>query len=124
MRAGRATILERMYDLPPDPERLRVLRIYLQQQLAAVDDKIKQVEASEQSRLARPATAWWMQHLPPASGGRGRGVLHRDGCWAMPKQRMHLHPLSRDEAVLAVKRMSRDEVELCGICHPERDLET
>lgn len=112
-----------MYDdLPPDPERLRVLRTFLQLQLAAVDEKIRQVEAGEQSRMARPATSWWLQHLPPAAGGRGRGVLHRDGCWAMPKQRMHLHPLTRDEATLACKRVSPDEIEPCGVCHPERDL--
>jgi hypothetical protein len=112
-----------MYDdLPPDLPRLRAIRTYLEQQLKRVDQQIGEVEAREQSPLARPATAWWLQHLPPADGGRGRGVLHRDGCWAMPKQRFHLHPLSRDDAVLAVGKVSRDEIELCDVCHPERDL--
>lgn len=35
-----------MYDLPRDPERLRVIRLYLQMQLDAVDAKIRKAEAA------------------------------------------------------------------------------
>jgi hypothetical protein len=34
-----------VYDIPPDPERPRVIRLYLQMQIAAVDAKIQKIEA-------------------------------------------------------------------------------
>lgn len=104
-----------MYELPPDPERLRVIRIYLQQQLAAVDAKLKELED-------RRPPGWRLEHIPSAAGFRGRGVLHRDDCWVKgARGGGKPHTLTREQAVLALT-VPTDEIAPCDVCHPERDL--
>ncbi|WP_127358293.1 hypothetical protein [Actinacidiphila soli] len=105
-----------MYELPPDLERLRVIRTYLHLQLAAVDAKIEQAERPVARPGAdRPPQAWRLQHIPNPDGGAGRGVVHRDRCrikgggW-----------IDRKELELA---LTLPEVTACGDCHPERGLE-
>jgi hypothetical protein len=102
-----------MYELPPDPERLRVIRTFLQLQLAAVDEKIRQVED-------RAHPGWRLDHIPSATGVRGRGMLHRGDCWMRGGGKPHV--LTREDLVIAL-RLPRDEVEPCDECHPERDVE-
>lgn len=113
-----------MYDpLPPDLARLQAIRTYLRLQLAAVDDKIKQIQPENRARTehqppkepARPG--WHLEHIP-GKGGRGRGVLHRNGCWASDSKTMPV-----EDPALALK-LPRDEITPCDVCHPERGLET
>ncbi|MCW2870102.1 DUF6233 domain-containing protein [Actinacidiphila oryziradicis] len=101
--------------LPPDIERLQVIRTYLQLQLAAVDAAIAAAETGAQPWLATPATAWRLQHLPSAAGRVGRGVLHRDDCWFVGGA-----PIGREEAVIA---LGEPGVEACDACHPKDGLQ-
>ncbi|MFJ4990081.1 DUF6233 domain-containing protein [Streptomyces sp. NPDC088732] len=111
-----------MNDLPPDPDRLRVIRLYLQLQLDAVDAKIREAEGSappepsivappRQQNLPRGRDGWRLQHVPDR--GPIKAVLHRGDCtngaggW-----------LSRKELDIA---LGMPEVEPCPRCHPERD---
>lgn len=97
-------------DLPQD-ERLNPIRTYLQLQLGRVEEQLGEAAAGEQ---------WWMQHVPSETGGRGRGVLHRNGCRAEGSGRKRMQ-LSRRDAEIAYT-LPRDEVELCELCDPARDL--
>lgn len=98
-----------MHELPPDVERLRVLRTYLQLQLAAVDAALVAAEHGVEAWATGPAVAWKLQHLPAPAGQPGRGVLHRADCWIQG-----IAELNRDEARVALE----DGVEPCAICKP------
>lgn len=104
-----------MHDLPPDPARLRVLRTYLQLQLAAVDAAILKAEEGIEAWAAGPATAWKLQHLPAPAGGQGRGILHRKDCWVEG-----MAELTRAEARLALDEPS---ISACDQCHPTAGLD-
>jgi hypothetical protein len=104
-----------MYELPPDLERLRVIRVYLQMQLAAVDAKIQQAEkAVAQPPEPRTELAWRLQHVPNCDGDTGHGVVHRDGCRVKGGGR-----LDRKALDLA---LTMPDVTTCSICRPERGL--
>ncbi|MYX36713.1 MULTISPECIES: DUF6233 domain-containing protein [unclassified Streptomyces] len=113
-----------MSDLPPDVERLRVIRTYLELQLAAVDAKIEQATAAARpaSTTARPYRAeepfalggrgWRLESIPNLSGkGPGRGVVHRGDCPAATGGW-----LSRKELDIA---LDQPEVTACPKCRPE-----
>ncbi|MDX2642632.1 DUF6233 domain-containing protein [Streptomyces sp. PA03-1a] len=118
-----------MYELPPDPQRLRVIRLYLQMQIAAVDAKIQEAESgslvaagAEAGDDAVPRTrggkrgrtsAWRLQSVPDPRGGAGRGVLHRDDCRVPGGGR-----LNRQEFEVA---LGMPDVAPCEICHPESE---
>ncbi|MEU1621793.1 DUF6233 domain-containing protein [Streptomyces sp. NPDC005722] len=122
-----------MYELPPDPQRLRVIRLYLQMQIAAVDAKIQEAEsgspagagegpeagegtarrAGGKSGARTPARAWRLQSVPDPRGGAGRGILHRDDCRVPGGGR-----LNRQEFEVA---LGMPDVTPCEICHPEPD---
>ncbi|MEU6345934.1 DUF6233 domain-containing protein [Streptomyces sp. NPDC046977] len=112
-----------MGDLPPDLDRLRVIRVYLQLQLDAVDARIREIEGpsppaapSATSRRAGPnaegSAGWRLQHLPDGEGGSVRAVLHRGDCpdaaggW-----------LSQNELGIA---LAMPDITPCPRCHPER----
>ncbi|MEU4091984.1 hypothetical protein [Streptomyces sp. NPDC026673] len=81
-----------MNELPPDVERLRVLRTYLELQLAAVDAKIEQATAADrpaatarpsrdEDPFARGGRGWRLESvLAPNGKGPRRGVVHRGDC--------------------------------------------
>ncbi|MDX3097361.1 DUF6233 domain-containing protein [Streptomyces sp. ME01-24h] len=118
-----------MYELPPDPQRLRVIRLYLQMQIAAVDAKIQESESGSaaataggargeggdrtRSRSGTAARAWRLQSVPDPHGGAGRGVLHRDDCRVPGGGR-----LNRQEFEVA---LGMPDVTPCAICHPEEE---
>ncbi|MFI8187076.1 DUF6233 domain-containing protein [Actinacidiphila glaucinigra] len=109
-----------MSDLPPDAERLRVIRLYLQLQIDAVDAKIREAEGREPRPAATPpkqetshakgGIGWRLQHLP--KGGALHGVIHRGDCpdvvggWLSPR-----------ELQIA---LGMPDIEACPRCHPER----
>ncbi|MGI5252762.1 DUF6233 domain-containing protein [Actinacidiphila glaucinigra] len=112
-----------MNELPPDVERLRVIRMYLELQLAAVDAKIEQATAAARptAATARPARdeqpftrsgrGWRLESIPPSSGkGAGRGVVHRGDCPAAAGGW-----LSRKELDVA---LDQPEVTACPKCRP------
>ncbi|MEU4092047.1 DUF6233 domain-containing protein [Streptomyces sp. NPDC026673] len=121
-----------MYELPPDSQRLRVIRLYLQMQIAAVDAKIQEVEAGaaagteagteagtgteppppSRGRSRASARAWRLQSVPDPRGGTGRGVLHRDDCRVPGGGR-----LNRQEFEVA---LGMPDVIPCEVCRPER----
>ncbi|MFJ4988690.1 DUF6233 domain-containing protein [Streptomyces sp. NPDC088732] len=104
-------------ELPPDRGRLEPVGRFLRTQLGRVRQQIHEVTTGDPGWLTDPATGWYMQHLPAGGeGGRGRGVLHRDGCWITEGTE-----LDRDAAVLALIGV-RDAVDPCEICLPEREL--
>ncbi|MYX36774.1 MULTISPECIES: DUF6233 domain-containing protein [Streptomycetaceae] len=122
-----------MYELPPDPQRLRVIRLYLQMQIAAVDAKIQEAESGSAPVAAgaaeagggapqrargvggarTPARAWRLQSVPDPGGGSGRGVLHRDDCRVPGGGR-----LNRQEFEVA---LGMPDVTSCGVCRPEAE---
>ncbi|MGW3246025.1 DUF6233 domain-containing protein [Streptomyces sp. NPDC001070] len=120
-----------MYELPPDPQRLRVIRLYLQMQIAAVDAKIQEAESGAaagagtgaetgadvppqgRTRPRAPARAWRLQSVPETRGGAGRGVVHRDDCRVPGGGR-----LNRQEFEVA---LGMPDVTPCEICRPERE---
>ncbi|MFF3943825.1 DUF6233 domain-containing protein [Streptomyces sp. NPDC001902] len=104
-----------MYELPPDAERLQMLRLYLERQLAAVDARIRKVEQqaaapAHEPRIGRDPGGWRLQHTPGVDGA-GRGIVHRADCpqaaggW-----------LSRKELDLA---LGMPEVTACPRCQPK-----
>ncbi|MEU0184743.1 DUF6233 domain-containing protein [Streptomyces sp. NPDC006207] len=111
-----------MSDLPPDAERLRVIRLYLQLQIDAVDAKIREVEEREprpaaaatppkqEKSHAKDGIGWRLQHIP--KGGSLHGVIHRGDCpdavggWLSPR-----------EVEIA---LGMPDVEACPRCHPAR----
>ncbi|MFJ4848828.1 MULTISPECIES: DUF6233 domain-containing protein [unclassified Streptomyces] len=102
-----------MYELPSDLERLRVIRLYLQLQIDAVDARIRKAEAGVRPRRRpAPARAWRLQSVPDPQGGPGRGVVHRDDCRVPGGGR-----LSAKEFEIA---LGMPEVGVCGICRPDR----
>lgn len=116
-----------MYELPLDPQRLRVIRLYLQMQIAAVDAKIQEAEAGAvggseagpgvpppyRGRSPAVARAWRLQSVPDPRGGPGRGVLHRDDCRVPGGGR-----LNRQEFEVA---LGMPDVTRCEVCRPERE---
>ncbi|WP_089224936.1 DUF6233 domain-containing protein [Actinacidiphila glaucinigra] len=121
-----------MYELPPDPQRLRVIRLYLQMQIAAVDAKIQEAESDsapvaagvpsetgggapqrDKGGARSPARAWRLQSVPDPRGGSGRGVLHRDDCRVPGGGR-----LNRQEFEVA---LGMPDVTSCGVCRPEAE---
>ncbi|MFF7211816.1 DUF6233 domain-containing protein [Streptomyces sp. NPDC008238] len=110
-----------MGDLPPDLDRLQVIRLYLQLQLDAVDAKIRE-STEEAAKGVAPAspqpepsadsgTGFRLQHVP--RGGTLRAVVHRGDCpdaaggW-----------ISRHELDIALRM---PEVTPCPRCHPGPD---
>ncbi len=79
-----------MSDLPPDLNRLQVLRTYLRLQLEAVDTRIREIErtpdAARGAASVRPARGqeaakelrWW--RFVHAGAGSVGGTLHRGDC--------------------------------------------
>ena len=121
-----------MSDLPPDLNRLQVLRTYLRLQLEAVDARIRQVERTGDARPrptgraatpARPARPprdpeappdlkWWrFVHAGPGTVG---GTLHRGDC----RQATGGTLLALPEAKLILDEGARP----CRQCAPEARL--
>ncbi|MFB7293614.1 DUF6233 domain-containing protein [Actinacidiphila glaucinigra] len=113
-----------MSELPPDVERLRVIRMYLELQLAAVDAKIEQARAAagpavttvrpsrDEQSFARGGRGWRLESIPPGTGkGPGRGVIHRGDCPAAAGGW-----LSRKERDVA---LDQPEVTSCPKCRPD-----
>ncbi|MFE0631723.1 hypothetical protein ACFW3D_32820 [Streptomyces sp. NPDC058864] len=111
-----------MGELPPDLNRLRVIRLYLQLQLDAVDARIRETmdesaavappaPAGEASSSAEGGTGYRLQHVP--RGGSLRGVVHLGDCpdaaggW-----------INRHELEIALRM---PEVTTCPRCHPSPD---
>ncbi|MFD3454191.1 DUF6233 domain-containing protein [Streptomyces sp. NPDC058691] len=102
-----------MYELPSDLERLRVIRLYLQIQIDAVDARIRKAEAGiRPQRRPAAARAWRLQSVPDPQGGPGRGVVHRDDCRVPGGGR-----LSAKEFEIA---LGMPDVSACAICRPDR----
>jgi hypothetical protein len=105
-----------MYELPPDLERLWVIRVYLQMQLAAVDAKIQQVEKAAAPPPEPPAELGWrLQHVPNPDGETGHGVVHRDSCRIKGGGRLDRKALDM--------ALAMPDVTTCSICNPERGLD-
>ncbi|WP_374192986.1 DUF6233 domain-containing protein [Streptomyces sp. AV19] len=115
--------------LPPDIERLRVVRAYLSYELARVDARIRRLEEQAAGRAAapprerRPEPAptgsaaggelkWW--RFVPARGDRGGGMVHRGDC-----QEAAGAPLGQTEARMI---LDEDGVQPCPRCRPELRL--
>lgn len=118
-----------MSDLPPDLNRLQVLRTYLRLQLEAVDARIRQIERAPNGTRptargaapARPARGqeaatelrWWrFVHAGPGNVG---GTLHRGDCRDAAGGAL----LTLTEAKLILEEGARP----CQQCAPEARLQ-
>ncbi|WP_329182963.1 DUF6233 domain-containing protein [Actinacidiphila glaucinigra] len=113
-----------MGDLPPDLDRLQVIRLYLQLQLDAVDAKIRESEEQKAKGgafgspkppkpepLGDSDIGFRIQHVP--RGGTLGAVVHRDDCPDAAGGR-----ISRHEVEIALRM---PEVTMCPRCHPGSD---
>ncbi|MYX34858.1 MULTISPECIES: DUF6233 domain-containing protein [unclassified Streptomyces] len=113
-----------MGDLPPDLDRLQVIRLYLQLQLDAVDAKIRESEEQKAKggALGSPKPpkpepfgdsdiGFRIQHV--LRGGTLGAVVHRDDCPDAAGGR-----ISRHEVEIALRM---PEVTMCPRCHPGSD---
>ncbi|MET9879034.1 DUF6233 domain-containing protein [Actinacidiphila glaucinigra] len=110
-----------MGDLPPDLDRLQVIRLYLQLQLDAVDAKIRESEKPTTSggALVPPEpehsvdgdAGFRIQHVP--RGGTLGAVVHRGDCPDAAGGRISQH-----EVEIALRMPG---VTLCPRCHPGSD---
>lgn len=136
------TTLEHVSEFPPDAERLRVLAMWLGDQVeraraavpGAAPERQPGIQAVEQylshqlgrvrmrlydaEQPVQPPDTWWMQHLPAGGpGGTGRGLVHHGGCWSVKGATQ----ISREEAAVALT----DDVphaSACDACRPQRAL--
>jgi Family of unknown function (DUF6233) len=116
------TIIERMYDLPPDVARLRTLERQLTVWLGRVREALAAAEQEEavarrrqeqEAALRRPEGDWFLSGRP-ASGARI--WLHAGGCWDI---RAGMLPITREQAIEA---LAQGGVDSCPACHPAREL--
>ncbi|MFJ4851747.1 MULTISPECIES: DUF6233 domain-containing protein [unclassified Streptomyces] len=109
--------------LPPDLDRLRVTRLYLQLQLDGVDARIREIEGlrppvdppvvSRRSHpIAEDSAGWRLQHVPDDKSGSIRAILHRGDC---PDAAGRL--LSQNEVRIA---LAMPDITPCPCGHPER----
>ncbi|MER6092529.1 DUF6233 domain-containing protein [Streptomyces bluensis] len=107
-----------MSDLPPDPERLRVIVVFLRLQLADAERALAEAERRETERQRGvdhrpPPPDWVIDHglnkdaLPVA--------VHVGGCHMAGKR---VKGVSRDAALRALA----DGVEACSHCRPDAEL--
>jgi hypothetical protein len=107
-----------MSDLPPDVDRLRVLRTYLALQLAEVDRAI--AAATKPRPASDPAPEPPPRAPTPAFGVARIGLgpdeaIHRGDCWADGGD---LRPLTREDAAAHLAAGTPP----CDVCRPERVL--
>ncbi|MFD6421540.1 DUF6233 domain-containing protein [Streptomyces sp. NPDC060198] len=110
-----------MSDLPPDVDRLRVIRTHLALQLAEVDRAIAVAErqtfpvqqaAPAPERPPRPRTpAWGIARV----GLGSETTVHRGDCWASGAE---MTPISQERATAELA----SGVPPCDICRPDRVL--
>ncbi|MFF3740910.1 DUF6233 domain-containing protein [Streptomyces sp. NPDC002566] len=98
-------------------KRLRIVRGFLQHQIAQVDDWIAEEErkAAERRRgiEARPPAPDWLVELSP--GGRHPVQVHAGGC---PPAGKRPRGVNREEAL----RRLAEGVPACGHCRPDTEL--
>ncbi|MGW2837295.1 DUF6233 domain-containing protein [Streptomyces sp. NPDC001493] len=112
-----------MPDLPPDADRLRVLRTYLALQLAEVDRALAAAErqaapVQQPARAAAPSAP--RRAATPAFGAARIGLgpdeeIHRGDCWASGAE---MRPLTREDAAAHLAAGTPP----CDVCQPERVL--
>ncbi|MFF3158486.1 DUF6233 domain-containing protein [Streptomyces sp. NPDC057910] len=98
---------------PSRLDQLHFLRRYLLQQVAKVDDWIRQEEerkAAEARRTPPPLPDWVVEMSLTGTPQR----LHVGGC-GLGGTQARTKPLTRDEALRALG----EGVEACGICRPD-----
>lgn len=112
-----------MSELPPDLERLQVIRAWLDQQRKA--NEVVGIYLQVQAETVDAAIANASPAGPPDSYRiqkmrvpEGRAVLHRDDCWVKGGG-----TITRDDALTALTDPAiKGHLEMCTACRPEDEL--
>lgn len=111
--------------LPPDLERLQVIRGWLEQQQArneviGIYLQVLREHVDTAIAAATPPTGSSQEYrIQGMRTPTGRSVLHRDDCWVTGGA-----TITRDDALIAIgDPLIKPRLEMCDACQPEDGLD-